>query len=330
MSLPLSSLRRTLLVAAFALAASAATAQTVDYPSRPVTVIVPFSAGGSVDAAARLVLQKVGERMNQTFVIENVVGAAGTIGTQRAVRAPADGYTLLFAVASPINMAPLVQPKLVKYDALRDLTPVAQVATSPFVLVGNPKVAAKDTAELIQVARQNPGKLSYGTDGVGTSMHVTVEMIRQRAGVELMHVPYRSGPQVLTELAAGLLDLAVMPVTLVQPFIKDGKVRAYGVTSKQRFPSLPDTPALAEVPVLQELDVDAWYGLFAPAQTDAAIVTRLAREVAAVLADADLARSMRTAGLRPAPQDPAQFAATIRKERQALSAVISAANIKIE
>ena len=214
----------------------AAWSQAGTYPSRPVTVVVPFAAGGSVDAAARLVLQKLGERLHQTFVVDNVAGAAGTIGTQRVARAAADGYTLLFAVASPINVAPLVQPSIVRYDAFKDLAPVAAVATSPFVLVGSPKLAAAGTAEVLQLARAQAGRLNYGTDGVGTSMHLTTEIIKLRAGVDMQHVPYRSGPQVLTELSAGLLDLAVMPVALAQPFIRDGKVKAYGVTSRQRWP----------------------------------------------------------------------------------------------
>ena len=161
-------------------------------------------------------------------------------------------------------------------------------------------------------------------------MHVTVELIKQRAGIDVMHVPYRSGPQVLTELTSGLLDLAVMPITLAQPFIKDGKVKAFGVTSKQRWPSLPDTPALAEAPAFKELDVDSWYGVFAPAQTDAAIVERLARELAAVVAEPDLRRRMEEVGLRPTSQNAAQFAATLKKERDTLGAVISAAGIKTE
>lgn len=324
---------RRLFVAAGLLAAAAlptAGAQGAAYPSRPVTVIVPFAAGGSVDAAARMVLQKVSERLKQPVVIENVAGAAGTIGTLRAVRAPADGYTLLFAVASPINVAPLVSPGLVKYEALRDLAPIAQVATSPFVLVGSPQVSASDTTQMLTLARQQPGKLSYGTDGVGTSMHVTASLIEQQAGVQLMHVPYRSGPQVLTELASGLIDLAVMPVTLAQPFIKDGKVKAYGVTSRQRWGSLPDVPALAESAALKNVDVESWYGLFAPAQTDAALVDRIAREVAAAMADADLQRRMLEAGLKPLVQGPAPFAATLKAERQSLGAVVARAGIKTE
>lgn len=326
-----SPLRRSLIAAAFALAASAVVAQPgAAYTSRPVTVIVPFAAGGSVDAAARLVLQKLGERMKQTFIVENVAGAAGTIGTLRAVRSAPDGYTLLFAVASPITVAPLVSPSLVKYDALKDLAPVAQVASSPFVLVGHPRLAAGGTAQLLDAARQQPGKLSYGTDGVGTSMHVTVSLIEQQAGIDLMHVPYRSGPQVLTELASGLIDLAVMPVSLVQPFIKDGKVKAFGVTSKQRWATLPDVPALAETPALKGVDVESWYGLFAPGQTDPALVARLATEVGAALAEPALQRQMAELGLKPAAQGPAPFAAALKAERQALGAVVAKAGIKAE
>ena len=315
------------LLAAFA---QAAPAQSVGYPSRPVTVVVPFAAGGSVDAAARLVLQKLGERMQQTFVVDNVAGAAGTIGTLKAVRAPADGYTLLFAVSSPINVAPVVQPSIVKYDPFKDLVPVAAVATSPFVLVGSPKLAATNTAGLIELARRHPGKLNYGTDGVGTSMHLTAETLKLRAGIDVLHVPYRSGPQVLTELSAGLLDLAVMPVALVQPFVKDGKVRAYGVTSRQRWASLPEVPALAETAALKDVDVESWYGLFAPAGTDSGVVSRLGKELSGVLADADLAHRMSDAGLKPSLRDAAQFAALLRKERESLGAVVAAAKIKVE
>ena len=240
--------RRLLLTATImAVLPSTTFAQTSAYPNRAVTVLVPFAAGGSVDTAARLVLQKLSDRLKQSFVVENVTGAAGTIGTERAVRAKPDGYTLLFAVASPINVAPVVKPSTVRYDALKDLAPIATVATSPFVLVGSPKLAANNTAEVLALARAQPGKLNYGTDGVGTSMHLTAEIIKLAAKVDIQHVPYKSGPQVLTELSAGLLELAVMPVTLAQPFIRDGKVKAFGVTSKQRWESMGSSSMSATV-----------------------------------------------------------------------------------
>ena len=318
----------TLLAAAPALAPLPAAAQG-GWPDKPITVVVPFGAGGGVDAAARIVMPRLAERLGQQIVIENVPGASGTIGTQKVVRAKADGYTLLFAVASPINVAPLVSPAAVRYDAQKDLLPLAPVAVSPFVLIGRPGLPAT-TAELLKLARSQPGKLTYGTDGVGTSLHITATMITQQAGLNLLHVPYKSGPQVLTDVAGGAVDLAVLPVALVQGMAKEGKVRAYGVTSRQRSDALPGTPALAETPELAKLDVDSWMGLLAPAGLDAAIAQRLAKEVAAVLADAELQARLADGGMKPLRMTPAEFAAYLARERQALSAVVSAANIRIE
>ncbi len=322
--------RRLLLAATLACVTGTTLAQASDYPSRPVTVVVPFAPGGSVDSAARLALQTLSERMKQPFVVENVAGASGTIGSQRVARAAPDGYTLLFAVASPINVAPVVKPSIVRYDALKDFTPVATVASSPFVLIGSPRLAAPATADVIAMARQSPGKLNYGTDGVGTSMHLTAEIIKLSAGVDIVHVPYKNGPQVLTEVSSGLIELAVMPVTLAQPFIKDGKVKAYGVTSRQRWPSLPDVPALAETPALKTVDVDSWYGLLAPAGTDAAIVARLAGALREALKDPGLVEKMGTAGLKPMVIERAEFAALLKRERETLSAAVKAAGIQPE
>ena len=220
--------------AALALGASFGAAQAQGYPAKPISLIVPFAAGGGVDATARLLTAKLGELLKQPVVIENVAGAAGTIGTQKVARAPADGYTLLFAVASPLNVAPLVAPSAVRYDTFKDFVPVATVGTSPFVLIGKTALPARTAAELIQLAKAQPGKLNFGTDGVGTSLHITAEMIKQRAGIDIVHVPYKSGPQVLTDVAGGQVDLAVLPLSLAQPFIKDGKVKAFGVTSLAR------------------------------------------------------------------------------------------------
>ncbi len=327
---PLKSLLRHIALAACIAASPAAMAQAGDYPAKPVTVVVPFAAGGSVDSAARLVLQALGERMRQTFVIENVAGASGTIGTQRVVRATPDGYTLLFAVASPINVAPVVKPSMVQYDALKDLAPIATVASSPFVLLGSPRLAASSTAEVVAMAKKQPGKLNYGTDGVGTSMHLTAEIIKLNAGIDLVHVPYKSGPQVLTELTAGLIELAVMPVSLAQPFIRDGKVKAIGVTSRNRWPSLPNVPALAETQGLQGVDVDSWYGMLAPAATPPQVLDRLTAALRETLKDPALVEKMNTAGLKPLSVERAAFGTLLQRERDTLAAAVKAANIKPE
>ncbi|HJS05696.1 MAG TPA: tripartite tricarboxylate transporter substrate binding protein [Variovorax sp.] len=316
--------------AALALGAGVAAAQAQGYPAKPITLIVPFSAGGGVDATARLLTAKLGEQLKQPVVIENVAGAAGTIGTQRAARAPADGYTLLFAVASPLNVAPLVAPSAVRYDSFKDFVPVATVGTSPFVLIGKAALPARTTAELIQLAKAQPGKFNFGTDGVGTSLHVTAEMFKQRAGIDLMHVPYKSGPQVLTDVAGGQVDLAVLPLSLAQPFVKDGKVRAFGVTSAARSPSAPDIPALGETPELKGLEMDAWLGVLAPAGTPAAVVSTWIRALDATLKDPEIARKLADIAVKPQLIAGPAFADYLAKERKTIAGVVQTAGIKVE
>jgi tripartite-type tricarboxylate transporter receptor subunit TctC len=318
-----------LLISVLMAAALPAGALAQAWPDKPITVVVPFGAGGGVDAAARIVMPKLAERLGQQVLIENVPGASGTIGTQRAVKARPDGYTLLFAVASPINVAPLVAPSTVRYDALKDLVPIAPVAVSPFVLVGKPGLPAT-TTELLALARKQPGKLTYGTDGFGTSLHVTAAMITATAGVDILHVPYKSGPQVLTDVAGGQVDLAVLPVALVQGMVKEGKVKAYGVTSKARSEALPGVPSLSETPALATLDVESWMGLLGPAGLDPAIVARLNKEVAAVLADPAVLKLLADGGMKPMQMAPTDFGTYLAKERKALAAVVAANNIKAE
>ena len=305
-------------------------AQTPAWPSQPITVVVPFAAGGNVDTAARLVTTRLADQLKQAIVIENIAGASGSIGTQRVVAARPDGYTLLFAVAAPINVAPLLSPGTIKYNALKDLAPVGTAASSAFVLVGKPGLAASTTSELVKLARSQPGRLSYGTDGTGGHLHLTGEMIKQIAGIDLLHVPYKSGPQVLTELAGGQLDLAVLPLGLAQGFIREGKIKAFGVTTRQRTAAFPALPSLSEAPELQTLDVESWLGLLAPAKTDPAIVTQLAKALEAVLADPEVVAKMATASLKPLPLSPEQFGALLARERQTLGAVITSAGIKLE
>lgn len=320
-------LLQTLLVGG-ALALSGAHAQT--YPAKPVTVIVPFAAGGGVDATARLIMPKLAETLKQPVVIENVAGAAGTIGAERAAKARADGYTLLFAVASPLNVAPLVAPSAVRYDTFKDFTPLATVAVGPFVLIGRPTLQAANTAELVRLVRAQPGKLNFGTDGVGTSLHVTAETIRQRAGLDMVHVPYKSGPQVLTDVAGGQVDLAVLPLTLAQPFIRDGKVRAYGVTSAKRWPALPDVPALAETPELKGLDIESWLGLLGPAKLPPEVAATLVNALETTMKDPEIVRKLGEIANRPAVISGAKFADYLARERKQVQEVVTRANIKVE
>ncbi|TFY98033.1 Bug family tripartite tricarboxylate transporter substrate binding protein [Ramlibacter rhizophilus] len=300
------------------------------WPAKPVTVIVPFAPGGGVDSTARLVMSKLAEQIKQPVVIENVPGASGTIGTTRAAKAPADGHTLLFAVASPLNVAPLVQPAAVRYDTFKDFTPLATVAVGPFVLVARRELPVASTAELLKLARSQPGKLTVGTDGVGTSLHVTSELIQQRAGIKLLHVPYKSGPQVLTDVGGGQVDLAVLPLTLAQPFIRDGKVRALGVTSAARWPGMPEVPALAETADLREVNVESWLGLLGPAQLPPATASAIVAAVQATMKDPDVVRKLAEIANRPMVLEQKAFADYLLRERQMLQEVVTRAQIKVE
>ena len=317
-------------VATCAFTATMGAAQAQTYPTHAVTMIVPFAAGGGVDATARLLLPKMGEALQQPVVIDNVAGAAGTIGAQKAARAPADGYTLLFAVASPLNVAPLVAPSAVRYDTFKDFVPVATIGVAPFVLIGKSALPATTMADLIKLAKSQPGKLNFGTDGVGTSLHITAEMIKQRAGMDIVHVPYKSGPQVLTDVAGGQVDLAVLPLSLAAPFIKDGKVKAFGVTSLARAASAPNIPALSETAELKGLEMDSWLGVLAPAKTPQAVVDTLVKAIDGALKDPEVARKLGEIAVKPQMITGAAFTEYLTKERKLIGGVVTAAGIKAE
>ena len=315
-------------LAGSALLALQALAQS--WPAKPITVIVPFGAGGGVDATARVVMAKLADILKQPVVIENIAGAAGTIGTQKVARAVADGYTLLFAVASPLNVAPLVAPSAVRYDTFKDFTPLSTAAIGPFVLIGRPTLEPKTAAELIKLVRAQPGKLNFGTDGVGTSLHITGEMIKQSANLDIVHVPYKSGPQVLTDVAGGQIDLGVLPLGLAQPFIREGKVRAFGVTSKARWSGLPDVPSLSETPDLRDLDVESWLGLLAPANLPEPIASILIKAMESALKDPEIVRRLGEVANKPVAITGAKFGEYLLQERQLLKAAVTRANIKVE
>jgi tripartite-type tricarboxylate transporter receptor subunit TctC len=323
------SVLKLLAAAAAGLACVPAWAQGPVCAGKPVSVVVPFAAGGGVDSTARLVVPRIAEILQQTMVIENVAGAAGTIGTQRVARAAPDGCTLLFAVASPLNVAPLVAPAAVRYDTAKDFLPISTVAVGPFVLIGRPALPAT-ASELVKLVKSQPGKLNFGTDGVGTSLHVTAELIKQRAGLDMVHVPYKSGPQVLTDVAGGQVDLAVLPLTLAQPFIRDGKVRAYGVTTAQRWPGMPDVPALAETPELKDVNVESWLGLLAPAGLAASPAASLTRAIEQAVKDPEIVRKLGDIANRPLAITGAAFGDYLARERKLLQDVVTRGGIKTD
>jgi tripartite-type tricarboxylate transporter receptor subunit TctC len=309
---------------------AAPAAQAQRYPSKPITVIVPFAAGGGVDATARLIMSRLADTLKQPVVVENIPGAAGIIGAGRASRADPDGYTLLFAVASPLNVAPLVAPAAVKYDTFKDFTPLATAAVGPFVLIGKNALPATNAAGLLRLVRAEPGKFNFGTDGVGTSLHVTIELIQQKAGLKMVHVPYKSGPQVLIDVASGQVDLAVLPLTLAQSFIRDGKVRGFGVTTKARWPGMPDLPSLSETQELQELDVESWLGLLGPGKLPADVASTLIGAMEQTMKDPDLVRKLAEIANRPLVISGPRFSEYLMRERQTIQTVVTTANIKTQ
>jgi tripartite-type tricarboxylate transporter receptor subunit TctC len=309
---------------------SAGAAQAQTWPSKPITVIVPYAAGGSVDAVARLVSDRLGAKLGANIVIENVAGAGGVVGTTRAARAAPDGYTLLFSVESTIVIAKLVSPSIVQYDALKDFVPISMVGSSPLVLLGRKDFPANNIAELMKLLKDNPGKYNYATSGVGTSLHVAGEMINAEGKVKMVHVPYKTGAQIPTDLMGNQIDLAVLPLVMAMTNVRAGNIKAFGVTEPKRFPLTPEVPSLAEHPELKNVAVTVWYGLFAPAKTDPAIVDKLYQALAAVMKEPGIEEKLKASNLIPVGNSPKEFADFLKAENEKFSALVKAANIKAE
>lgn len=296
--------------------------------AKPITMIVPYTPGGNVDFGARLVAAKMRESLNQSVVVENVPGAGGVIGVTKAVQAPPDGYTILMGADSPISIARFVTPSTVKYDSLRDLAPIGLVNAAPMMLVARPGLPAEDFAALVKLARAQPGKLSYATSGVGTVLHLAMERVKQLAGIDVLHVPYKGGAQIITDLIGNQIDLAVLVSVTAVPHVKSGKMKSFGVTSAKRMASAPEIPALAESPELKGFDMVAWTGLFAPARTPEAIVERLNRELNAALASPEVRGKFEEQGAVVGSGPPREFAAFLRKEQADFEKIVQAAGIK--
>jgi tripartite-type tricarboxylate transporter receptor subunit TctC len=325
-------MRRTLgWIVAWAALAFSGSAIAQSYPSRPITLIVPYAAGGGVDAVARVIGDTLGERLGQRFIVENVTGAGGIIGTDRAARAQPDGYTLLFAVENTMAVAKLVQPTAVKFDSQKDFQPISLIATAPLVLVGKKDLPAGNIAELMTLLKANPGKYSFASSGVGTSLHVLGEMINVEGKVRMVHVPYRAAPQIVTDLISNQIDLAILPLNLALPSYRNGSIRIFGTSERTRSSLAPDLPSLADHPDLKAVNVTVWYGLFAPANVDPAIVNRLSQALATVLRDPGMRAKLAEVHMVDAVgSTPAELADFLAREIATYSAIVKAANIKAE
>ncbi|PBI85832.1 Tripartite tricarboxylate transporter family receptor [Variovorax boronicumulans] len=308
----------TLLVAASAAAAHA-------WPDQPVTLVVPYTPGTGIDLIARQLSARLPAVLGQPVIVENLAGASGNIGSEKVARAKPDGYTLLVQVNTLVMNKGLY--KSLAYDPVADFTPVSQTSWGTLLLVTNPATQkAGSLAQLVATAKANPGKLTYATPGVGTPHHLSMALLMQGTGTDLLHVPYKGTAGAVTDLLGGRIDAMFLPVHVALQHIQAGKLKALATGSSHRLPQLPDVPTLAEAGVTAD-NVDMWYGVLAPKGTPANVVARLNTEIAAVLKSPEVAKSFESQGMVPASSTPAAFGALIQKDAQRWATVVKKGNI---
>jgi tripartite-type tricarboxylate transporter receptor subunit TctC len=307
-----------------ALPAFATTGRADTYPTRPVRMVVGFPASNASDIVARLAAQKLSERLGQSFVVENRPGAGGNIGVEFVVNAAPDGYTLLAASTSAAINATLYAK--LNFSFLHDIRPVAAVARAPYVFVVTPSFPAKTVPEFIAYAKANPGKINMASAGNGSLSHLCGELFKTMAGIDMVHVPYRTS--FLPDLFAGQIQTVFSPISQSLDYVRSGKLRALGVTSAARQAALPDVPAVAEF--VPGYEASGWYGIGAPRNTPAEIADSLNKEMNAALADADMKTRLNGLGAVPMPSTPAEFGAFLAADTQKWAKVIRSANITPE
>jgi len=304
---------------------TAATAQSQNYPVRPVRMIVTLAAGGAVDSVARMIAARLGEQLGQQVVVDNRPGAGGSVGGEAVARANRDGHTLLMAANGTIAVSPHIIANL-PYDALRDLAPISMVVTSPLGLFVHPSLPARTVKEFIALAQSRPGSINYGSSGNGSTGHLATELLKVAAKIDVMHVPYRGAAPALNDLIAGQTQMQVTAVSGAIQFIGAGKLRALGVTAPKRLAVLPDLPAIAET--LPGYEVVSWYGLFTTTGTPPAIIARLHQETVKVVEYPELKSRLTALGLSPETSTPEAFGAMARAESAKWGKLIRSLNIK--
>ena len=312
--------------AASLLQATGALAQA--WPAKPIRLMVPFPPGGSTDIVARIVAQKLGERLGQSIVLENRGGAGGTLGTAMVAKAVPDGYTLGVASTSTHVVAPSVYTRL-DYDPVKDFAPVSLMAVSPYLLVVTPSVPAKTLQELIALAKKEPGKLNYASAGIGSTTHLAMEMLKSVSGTYMLHIPYSGNGPAGTAVVGGQVELLFGSLPSLLSNAKAGRVRALAVGTPKRSASLPDVPTVAESGY-PGFDASLWLAIVAPAGTPQAILDRLQKEIASVVATPETREALDKAGAEPLTSTPAELAAMIREGVSRYAAVIKSAGIKPE
>ena len=321
--------RRLLLAAALCAALpTAALAQAAWPAAKPITLIVPFTAGGSVDVNARLVAQRLGERLKQSVVVENVAGAGGAIGVAKAVNAAPDGYTLVAGPDSAIAIGKLVNPSAFRFDPLKDLAPVGMLNTAPMVLVARPDLEAQTFSDFVKLAKAKPGKYNYATSGVGTVLQLAMELLKERSGIFVTHVPYRGGAQIATDVIGEQVDLAMLVSTSAIPHVNGKRLKALGITGTKRLSALPNVPTFDEMPGLKGFDMVSWTGIFAPAKTPPAVVAHINQELNAVLQEEAVRAKLVEQGALPGSGTPESFAKFVQAEYARNQKIVQTANIK--
>jgi tripartite-type tricarboxylate transporter receptor subunit TctC len=293
------------------------------YPNKPVRIIVPFAAGGSVDALARVIGQKLSEQFNQPVLVENRPGAGGNIGSDAVAKSAPDGYTILQNTVGQA-IAPAIFRTL-PFDTLNDLTPVTQLVATTLILVANPQLAAKSVPELIALAKSKPRNLNYGMSGVGNPLHLTMEMFKIATGIDIQAVPYRGDALIMAALVAGEMQVAVVPLAIARPLIESGQIRALAVTRAQRLAVLPNVPTIGET--VPGFESTSWQGWFAPAKTPREIVEFIQREVAKVLHAPDVLDRLRAWTNEPVGSRPEEFDAYFKAEVAKFKKVVRDAKI---
>lgn len=320
-------MRRLYTMLACMLLAVAGSAQAA-WPERPITLVVPFTPGTGIDLIARQLAARLPTTLGQPVVVENLPGASGNIGSEKVARAQPDGYTLIVTVNTFVMNASLYQGKL-RYDPLKDFVPVSLTSWGSLLLVTQPSNPANTVADVVNAAKAQPGKLSYGTPGVGTPHHLSMALFLDRTKTTMLHVPYKGTAGAVTDMLGGRLDYMFLPVHVALPQIKAGKLKTIAAGSPKRLAQLPDVPTLAEAG-LQGADVDMWYGVLAPKGTPQPIVDALNKQIGQALKAPDVAASFEAQGMVPATSTPVEFGQLISKDEKRWSEVVQRAGIKAE
>lgn len=298
------------------------------YPTKPVRLVVPFPAGGPTDGMARIIGQKLTEKWGQQVVVDNRGGAGGAIAAENAAKSAPDGYTLFFGTTGTQTINPSLYSKL-SYDPVKDFAPISVVATTANMLVVHPSLPVKSVKELIEYAKANPGKLSFGSAGNGSSNHLSGELFKTMAGVDMVHVPYKGGAAALTDLLGGLLSLMFDVISTAMPHVRTGKIRALGVTSPKRSAIAPDLPTIAESG-LPGFEVVIWYGVLAPAGTPNAIVSKINSDLVTILQAPDAKERLASLGAEPAGTTPTEFAELMKTDTAKWSKVVKASGARVD